>query len=265
MVDDVAGSAEQLHGVRGDLHCGVGGEGLRGGTEVGEILVAAFALGGGGVGELTCGLELHAHIGEHELDRLVIGDRLSELLTILDVGQGVVERALSDADGLRGDRDSGVVEGAQGDLQPLPGLADDAVTGQADVVEEELSGGRALDAELALLLAEGEALIGLLDDEGGDVASACSVGVGHGHHRVVLGLSGVGDPGLDPVEDPVVAVAFGAGLHRCGVGSGFALGQTVGEACFTCRYGREVLLLDLFAAAELDRHAAELVHGRNER
>ena len=38
---------------------------------------------------------------------------LAELLALLDVARGVVERALGDADRLRADREPGVVQGAQ--------------------------------------------------------------------------------------------------------------------------------------------------------
>lgn len=115
-----------------------------------------------------------------------------------------------------------------------------------------LAGGAALDAELALLLTEGEALVGLLDDERADVVAAGAVGVGDGEDRVVLGHTGVGDPRLLPVEDPVVAVLLRAALHRSGVGAGLALGQSVGEAGLTTGQRREVLALDLLGAAEHD-------------
>jgi hypothetical protein len=93
---------------------------------------------------------------------------LPNCLTLLDVGHGLVERALGDADGLGADRDAGVVEGAQGDLQALTASADHPVAGDAAVVEVQLTGRAALDAELALLLTEGEARVALLDDEGRD-------------------------------------------------------------------------------------------------
>src|SRR5699024_7903090 len=144
MVDDVSGPAEQLHGVRGDLHGRVRGIGLRRGTEVGQIVVEALTLRGGGVGQLARGLELHSHIGEHELDALVLSDGLAELLTLLDVVQGVVESALGDAHGLRRDRHTRVVEGAQSDLEPLARPSHDPVARQADVVKSSSRAGEPL-------------------------------------------------------------------------------------------------------------------------
>ena len=144
-------------------------------------------------------------------------------------------------------------------FSPAADLADDAVAGDAAVVEVQLAGGAALDAELALLLAEGEALVGLLDDERGDVVAARALGVGDREHRVVLGDTGVGDPRLLAGEHPVVAVADGLALHRRSVGAGLALGQAVGERRLAgCERG-EVALLDVVAAGEDERHRAELV------
>src|SRR4051812_44212899 len=175
----VAGAPEQLDGIGRDLHRDIGGVALGGRSEEGEILVAALRLGCRDVDHLARSLQLHRHVGDHELDPLEVGDALTELLALLDVGDRLVERALRDPDGLRADGDARVVEGAQGDLEPVADLADDAVAGQADIVEVQLAGRAALDPELALLLAERESLVGPLDDEGGDVAATWAVGVRH--------------------------------------------------------------------------------------
>ena len=118
----VAGAAEQLDRIGRDPHRHVGGVALGGRAEEGEVLVAALGLGGRDVDHLPRGLELHGHVGEHELDALEVGDPLAELLALLDVRDGLVERALRDADGLGADGDPGVVERAQGDLQPVARL-----------------------------------------------------------------------------------------------------------------------------------------------
>ena len=136
-------------------------------------------------------------------------------------------------------------------FRPSPSRADHAVAGDADVVEVQLAGRAALDAELALLLAEGEPLVGLLHDEGADVGAAPALGVGHREHRVVLGDTGVGDPGLLAVEYPVVAVARGAGPHRSGVAAGLALGQAVRERGRSLRERSEVALLELLRPARI--------------
>ena len=265
MVLDVAGAAEQLDRVGGDLHGHVRGEALGRRAEEGQVGVLALGLGGGDVHHLASGLELHAHVGEHELQALELADGLAELLALLDVAQRVVQRALRDADRLGADGDAGVVEGAQRDLQALALGAHEPVGRDARVGEVQLAGRAALDAELALGLAEVEALVALLDDERRDVAAALAVGVGNREHGVELRLAGVGDPRLLAVEEVVVAVLGRPGAHGGGVRTGLALGQAVGEHRLAARHGRQVLALDLLAAPEDDRHRAELVDGRDER
>ena len=264
-VAGVAGPAEQLHGIRGHLHRDVGGVALGRGAEERQVGVAALGLGRGDVDHLAGGLELHRHVGEHELHALEVGDRLAELAPLPDVRERLVERPLGDADGLGADGDAGVVERREGDLQPGADLADDAVAGDAGAVEDELAGGAALDAELALLLAEGEARVALLHDERGDVVAALAVGVGHGEHRVVLGDTGVGDPGLLAGEHPVVAVTHRAALHRGGVGAGLALREPVRERGLPRRERGEVAGLDVVVRGDDQRHRAELVDRGDQR
>jgi hypothetical protein len=55
---------------------------------------------------------------------------------------------------------------------PLPSSADQVRGRDADVVEDRLAGRRALDAELVLELADGEARAVGLDDERADAARA---------------------------------------------------------------------------------------------
>ncbi|KNB54348.1 hypothetical protein AC230_00205 [Streptomyces caatingaensis] len=80
VVARVAVAAEQLDRVGGDLHGGVGGVALGGGAEEGQVAVGALGLGGGRVGQLPGRLQLHRHVGEHELDALEVADRPAELL-----------------------------------------------------------------------------------------------------------------------------------------------------------------------------------------
>ncbi len=150
-------------------------------------------------------------------------------------------------------------------FRPSPGCADHPVARDAHVVEEQLAGGGALDAELALLLPEGEAGVGLLHDEGADVRATPAVGVGDRQDGVVLGHTGVGDPRLLAVEHPVVAVGGGAGAHRGRVAAGLTLGQRVRERGGTLGQRAKVLLLQLLRAGEDQRGAAELVGAGDQR
>ena len=188
---------------------------------------------------------------------------LAELLPLLGVGQRVVERALGDPDRLRGDGDPGVVEGAHRGLEPGALLTDHPIGRDPDVVEVDLAGGRALDAELLLRGTEGDPLIGLLDHERRDALGPLP-GIGHDHHRVVVGDTCVGDPPLDAVEHPVVTVADRLGLHRDRVRPGVGLGQAVGEPTLAAGQRAQVVLLELLGAGQLDRQRAELVDRRDQ-
>src|SRR6185295_7054148 len=56
------------------------------------------------------GLDLGRHVGELELDRLVLGDRLAEGLALLAVAEGELQGALGDADATGGDVDAADLE-----------------------------------------------------------------------------------------------------------------------------------------------------------
>ena len=117
------------------------------------------------------------------------------------------------------DRGPGGLEGRQGGLAPLAGLAgagpgqalvelllaaEEQPARDADVVEDHLGGVRGPDAHLLELLAHGQPLGARRHDEAG-LAPALELGVDRGHHHVDVGDATVGDPGLGPVEHPLVA------------------------------------------------------------
>ena len=75
-------------------------------------------------------LEPGAHLGELERDRLVLGDRLAERLSLLAVAQRQLERALGDADAAGGDVDAAELER----VHHLPEALADAVAAAEDVL-----------------------------------------------------------------------------------------------------------------------------------
>jgi hypothetical protein len=91
-----------------------------------------------------------------------------------------------------------------------------------------------------------------LDDEGAD-AAVPGGGVGLGEHGVDAGDAGAGDPGLAPVEDPLVAVTHGARGHGGGVAPGVRLGEAVARLLLPGHDRREHPLLELFAAVGEER------------
>jgi UDPglucose 6-dehydrogenase len=237
---------------------------LAGAGQEGQVGVAAFGAGVGGVDQVAGRGDLHRHVGEHELHALEVADRLAELLALLGVRDGGVERSLGDADRLRADHRAGVVEGLEGRAEAGALLADEPVGRDPAVVEVDLAGRRALDAELALLGADAEPGVVLVHDERRDALGALAR-VGAGHHGEVRVHRRPGDPHLGAVEDVGVAVAHGPGPHRRGVGAGFALGQRVGEHGLAGGDLRQVAALELLAAGQDEPHRAELVDGDDER
>ena len=83
-----------------------------------------------------------------------------------------------------------------------------SVAGHAAVLEHDLGCLRGADPELGLLLAEREAGVVLGDDEG-RLAAVAEVRVDGRDDDRDVGDAAVGDEGLGPVENPVFAVALG--------------------------------------------------------
>src|SRR5207302_8302039 len=104
---------------------------------------------------------------------------LAELLAVLRVGDGVFEGAAGHAEHLCADADATLVQRLDGDLVALAGLAQDVLLRHAAVFEDQLARGGGPDAELVLLLADGEAGEVALDEKGGN-ALVAGVGVGVG-------------------------------------------------------------------------------------
>ena len=96
----VAVAAEDAHRLERHLLAGLGGEQLRhAGLEVAAL--AAVLHGGRPAGEEARRLDLGRHVGELQLDRLVLADRLAEGRPLLRVADRVLEGGLRDADGAR--------------------------------------------------------------------------------------------------------------------------------------------------------------------
>ena len=96
---------------------------------------------------------------------------LPNCLRSLHVPGRVVERALRDAERLGSDSDAGVVERGQRRAESASLGADQPVRRDPAVVEIQLAGRRALDAELVLGRAEREALVILLNYERRDAVT----------------------------------------------------------------------------------------------
>src|SRR5215218_1321982 len=148
----VAIAAVDLESLVGDPLRHLGGEELGLRRFEGEALLVLLRPGGL-PGHQASGVDLGRHVGQVELDGLELGELLVELLALLGVGQGLLERALGDAHGLRGDADASAVQSGHGDLEALPFLAQAPARRDAAVVEGKLGGSRGIHPQLELVRA----------------------------------------------------------------------------------------------------------------
>ena len=102
-----------------------------------------------------------------------------------------------------------------------------------------------------LELADGQTFCILGDDENGNALCAC-VGIGLRHDKIVVGNTGVRDPGLAAVEDiRAVVLLCGDGLDARCIRARGGLGQAEGED-LACGCEGEVFLLLLVTAVNED-------------
>src|SRR3954452_6062842 len=241
---------------------GLGGEELRhAGLEVRAL--AGVLHPRGADRQQAGGVDLGGHVGELELDRLVLGDRAAEGLALLWVAQGALERALGGGGGPGADVHAADLQRVhhlrEALVEALLLAAEDAVGGGAVSVEDELGGLDALVAHLLELRRDVEALevagvladAGLLlgDEAGHALVARVGVRVGLDEHEHERRAQAVGDPHLLAV-DLVRAVVdlLGGGLDRLDVGAQLGLGERERGADLAGRHARQVLLLLLVAA-----------------
>ena len=105
--------------------------------------------------------------------------------------------------------------------------AEQVVARNAAVLEHDLGGLRRADAELGLLVTELQPGVVAGDDER-CLPAVAERGVDGGDDHGHVGDAAVGDEGLGPVQDPVVAVALRGRAQRLDVGAGRRLGDGVG-------------------------------------
>ena len=203
------------------------------------------------------------HVSQLELGVLELGDAPAELDALLGVLDGLLDGSLGQTQGLGGNTDTAAVQGLHGDTEALALLAQQAVLGDNAVLHNQLTGGGALDAHLLLVLAHGEAGVGALHDEGGDLLllAAALVGgnAGDGKDHEHVGVAGVGDEDLGAVEDPVLPllVQHGGGLLALGIGAGARLGQAERADPLAGAQLGQVILLLLLGAVLIDGSAAQ--------
>src|SRR5580765_1771381 len=163
-------------------------------------------------GEHPVGVELCREVGEHPLVRLRRGRPALAVDLRRQVRLDQVDARARDAERLRRDAEPAAVERVERDREADAFVADPVVGRHLDALEHDLGGRRGADAELALLLADADAGVALLDQERGDALGA--VGAGAREHDEQLRLVAGRDPQLAAVEHVVVALQLGDAAQR---------------------------------------------------
>src|SRR5215212_696597 len=208
-------------------------------------------------------VRLDPHLGDHRLHELEGADRPPELLALLGVGDGGVERALADAHAPRRDGVAARVEGAHRDLEAVAHLAHQRVVAHADAVERERRGVRAVQAHLAVDLLAREALRPRRHEEGGEPA-VLLLGVRLGEDQRHLGVVAERDPHLVARDLPAPVDLLRAGALVGRVGARVGLRQPEASERLARAQGREPALLLLLRAPSHDRGAHERgLHGHD--
>lgn len=106
-----------------------------------------------------------------------------------------VDGSLGHTDGLGGKSGAAGVEAAHGRLEAVSGLAQHVGGGDAEVIEEDVVGVRAVHAHGLLGLAYGIAfgVLVALQDEGGDLLFGCVPGAGDCKEHDQVGVLGAGN------------------------------------------------------------------------
>src|SRR5919106_1080298 len=252
----VAVAAEHLHGVGGDLHGGVARPALGHRRLVGVAADAGVDLAGGVVDHQAGPVGLHGHVGQHELDALESGDRLPELLALLGVADGGVERGLGDAhrEGTGGRPRH--VQRPHRDPEALALRPEPLGGGDRAVGEVQGHRGRGPNPELALFLADLEPWRALLDEERRYTLRPLR-GIDGGEHREDIGVVAVGAPLLRAVQHVVVTAPDRGGLESRGVGAGARFREREGAQDISARQPRQVLRLLGLVAGHQDRQPAQ--------
>ncbi len=179
----------------------------------------------GGLGHQKAGgFDFGGHVGEFELDHLKFADWQAELLALLGIFYGGIERALRHAERQSCDRDAAAVENFEAASEAFAFVAEKIFLGDTAIGKDDFGGVAGAQAELVFLFAWFEAGSSLFDDEGADAVRGFRF-IGDGHGNADVGVVTVGSESFCAVDDPMIALTFGDGASATGVGARFGLGK----------------------------------------
>ena len=224
----IATAAENLHCAVGDPARHLGGIELRHGA----LGMARLAVDAGvdllrrAIGHEPGGPELGQAVGQHELDRLLLGDGFAEGDAGLGECRRLVDQPLGGTAAARGNAQALVAEPVIGEFHAPAFLADAVGDGHADVLE-------AVDGMM------GGVVVGIgggadqSDARGFHIDEEEAVGAGMGAagelglEDEMIGVIGAGDMPFLAVQDVIPALAPGRGLDRVDVRARLGLGDGI--------------------------------------
>src|SRR5580704_12692909 len=260
---DKAVAAVDLHAFVGDAYSHLAGEELGHAGFAGETHVFLIGEPGGLVNKQARGFYLGGHIRKLELDSLEFADGFAELLALLGVLGGGVERALSHTKRESCNRNAATVENFKAGDEAFAFRPEQILRGDAAIAENYLGSVAGAHTQLVFFFTRAETRHAFFEDEGADsVRIFCLVGDRHGHTDV--GVVTVCGEGFRAIQDPVSAVSYGSAAGTAGVGAGLGFGQGPCSQLFSLREGNEILALLLFATEFVDVVGTERIVRRHE-
>src|SRR5438876_1977108 len=194
-----SGAAEDLDGVRRDIHGGVGGKRLRVRAEQSRVLSGVEG-GAGAPDEEARRRDLYRHVRHLEAHALAAEDWPAEGLPLQGVSARMHEGGARDADRAGGHLRPRGLEEVERDLEALPLAPHEPVGRDPRVVEQQRSRVRRPQSQLAFFATGLDARILALDEEGRDFAIELREDEGD------VGDATVRDVHLLSLEDVVVTV-----------------------------------------------------------
>ena len=254
------------HRLQADIDGGLGGEQL--GHSGLHVAALALVVGVGGLfDEETRGLDLGGHVGEFQLDRLMLADRFPETLAELAIAHRLIEGRLGNADPAGGDVDAAQFQAAQRMLQSPPLFAaDQAVSRDVVVGEDQFGRVDALVAELFQLPAHREPRPLLGEKQAHAAMPRLGGGIGFDQQREDLAVDAVRNPGLGAVDEiTLVALAPRGGADGLQIGAAIGLRQRQAATQLASREAWQELLFLRRRAEALDRGGHDQMRVENAR
>ena len=234
IIRGIAIAAEELHHLGDGFHGVLGGKQLGHGSLLG-VPIARALQNGRLIGQQTACLAAQLHVRQSELRILEFADGLAELNATLGVVDSLLQSALGNAQRLGSDANAPAVQSRHGNGETLALCAQQILPGDNAVLEYDLSGGTAVEAQLLLVFAHREAGEAALHDKCGDALGATRF-VSHGEHHENIRYIAVGNEDLGTVHHIMIPLQTGLRLTLGGVGTGIGLRQ--GESAYMMAGGQ---------------------------